>query len=129
MAGDAGMNWFHSCYGDGKLEGVMPAYTDFGKSLLVSFQVLTGDGWTTLMLNHMECKGNEASVFFIVLQFTCSFVLCNLFVAIFIENFEIEDEDKRKMQISEYVSEFVRTCRTRALCVPFARALGAYSPV
>ena len=108
MSAVVGMNVFYQCYGpDGMFEDKMPAYSEFGKSLLVSFQVLTGDSWTGVMYNHMECVGSGAAVFFIFLQYTCSFVLCNLFVAIFMENFDMEDEEKREIQIGNYISGLV----------------------
>ena len=101
-----GMNMFYHCHGEGaRLPPTMPAYTNFWKSFMVSFQVMVGDGWTELMYNYIECTDARASVFFIFLQYSCSFVLCNLFVAIFMENFEIEDEAKRELQIEKYLED------------------------
>ena len=64
----AGMNMLHDCVDDEKIiqaERYVPHYKDFGHSLLQTFQVMTGDGWTTMMFDSMECVGNIAAVYFV----------------------------------------------------------------
>ena len=104
MSAIVGMNAFHQCY---EPDASGPVYTTFGPSLLASFQVMTGDGWTSMMFELMDCAGGFAAAFFIFLQYSCSFVLANLFVAIFIENFELEDEEKREIQVEMYMDSLV----------------------
>ena len=52
----------------------------------------------------MECSA-LAAPYFIVVIVVLYFVLNNLFLAVFFESFEMDDNDKRKQQIEEYLEE------------------------
>eukprot|EP01048_Picozoa_sp_COSAG05_P039141 COSAG05_NODE_19266_length_295_cov_0.785714_1_plen_63_part_01 len=56
-----------------------------------------------MLFKFMECHSIAAVFFFMTLIFILYFLLCELFVAVFIENFDREDEDKRAQQIQQYL--------------------------
>jgi Ca2+-binding EF-hand superfamily protein len=78
---------------------------DFGglrNSFFSVFQLSTGDDWSGLMFEYMECFGNGAAVYFVVVVFVTQYLLLNLYISVFLENFQLNDEQKRQRQIEEY---------------------------
>jgi Ca2+-binding EF-hand superfamily protein len=83
LAAIAGMQLFHNCSdGTDPAMSHTPNFETFWQSLLVAWQVMTLDSWTSIMIDYMDCAGNVAAVYFVVIASTCAFVLGNLFVAI-----------------------------------------------
>jgi Ca2+-binding EF-hand superfamily protein len=80
-----------------------PNFSTFGDALSATFIVFSTDSWTGMMFDFMECSPYKALVFFILNIFVLYFLLSELFVAVFIENFGKEDEDKRAEQIQQYL--------------------------
>eukprot|EP00322_Chrysochromulina_rotalis_P000725 CAMPEP_0115884738 /NCGR_PEP_ID=MMETSP0287-20121206/30285_1 /TAXON_ID=412157 /ORGANISM="Chrysochromulina rotalis, Strain UIO044" /LENGTH=906 /DNA_ID=CAMNT_0003341077 /DNA_START=325 /DNA_END=3042 /DNA_ORIENTATION=- len=75
-------------------------FDTFGNTLLLLFQVLTGDAWSSIMEDAMvdeesgacnmhagDCGSSAAIPYFISFQVIGSFVLLNLVVAVILENF------------------------------------------
>eukprot|EP01043_Picozoa_sp_COSAG02_P003261 COSAG02_NODE_79_length_40228_cov_18.435762_16_plen_1241_part_00 len=83
LAAIGGRELFHSC-SNGAEQALThhPNFKTFWQSFLISWQVMTLDSWTGLMIAHKECAGNIAVVYFVFIASTCAFVLGNLFVAI-----------------------------------------------
>eukprot|EP01043_Picozoa_sp_COSAG02_P036745 COSAG02_NODE_2712_length_8183_cov_20.357867_4_plen_1548_part_01 len=66
------------------------------------FQLSTGDDWSGLMFEYMECFGNGAAVYFVVVVFVTQYLLLNLYISVFLENFQLNDQQKRQRQIENY---------------------------
>ena len=98
----AGMNLFYSCNTDDGLSHT-PNFSNFLQSIIVVFQVFTADNWGQVMYNTIDCAGYSAAAYFVAIVCICYFVLGNLFVAIFMENLEIDDEEKRDKQVLAYM--------------------------
>eukprot|EP01043_Picozoa_sp_COSAG02_P025025 COSAG02_NODE_1390_length_12915_cov_6.825531_1_plen_3708_part_00 len=69
------------------------------------FQLSTGDDWSGLMFEYMECFGNGAAVYFVVVVFVTQYLLLNLYISVFLENFQLNDQQKRQRQIEEYANQ------------------------
>jgi hypothetical protein len=83
LAAIAGRELFHNCpYQPENALTHQPNFKTFSQSFLVSWQIMTLDSWTGLMIAHVDCAGNIAYVYFVFIASTCAFVLGNLFVAI-----------------------------------------------
>ena len=82
-----------------------PNFSSFGRAFATTFIVFSTDSWTVLVFEFQECGQSSipATVFFIALQFILYFLLSELFVAVFIENFQREEDDKRTQQIEQYL--------------------------
>lgn len=102
LAAVAGMNLLHDC-SDTSTTSHSPSFNNAFQALVVVFQVFTADGWSQVMYNTVECAGAPAAVFFSSIVCVCYFVLGNLFVAIFMENLEINDDEKRDKQVLAYL--------------------------
>lgn len=116
LAAITGMNLFSGCQTETALrdskenfDAHTPNFLTFGQSLMVAFQVMTADDWSPLMFKYMDCEtwgdwSTAVSAFyFISLVTLCYFILSNLFIAIFIENFKLADEVKRDMQVRQHI--------------------------
>eukprot|EP01046_Picozoa_sp_COSAG06_P006102 COSAG06_NODE_283_length_18377_cov_8.509301_6_plen_2777_part_00 len=108
LASISGMYLFHGCSDSDEKPFHTPNFDTFGQSFLVSFQVMTSEGWTDLMFKYMDCSGDIAAAYFAFITCCCTFVLANLFVAIFMENFEMEDEQKRDLQVGQYIQQLAQ---------------------
>lgn len=111
-----GMNLFRDCQtevaladGTAQLDAHTPNFGNFKQALAVAFQVMTADDWSPLMFKYMDCTalgpgaGYISGLYFISLVTLCYFILSNLFIAIFIENFKLDDEVKREMQVKHHI--------------------------
>ncbi|XP_069124372.1 voltage-dependent T-type calcium channel subunit alpha-1G-like isoform X2 [Argopecten irradians] len=67
-------------------------------SLVTVFQVLTQEDWNTVLYNGMETTSAWASLYFIALMTFGNYVLFNLLVAILVEGFSTDEEEKKKMR-------------------------------
>ena len=96
------MQIFGKCFPDSS----RPNFASFGGALATTFIVFSTDSWTVLVFEFQECGSSTvpATIFFMTLQFTLYFLFSELFVAVFIENFQREEDDKRKQQIAQYLN-------------------------
>jgi hypothetical protein len=74
-----------------------------GDAIITNFVLSTGDDWSQIMFEYQECYGPVASLYFIVVVFFTQYVLLNLYVAVFLENFSLTDEEKRIKQVKKYI--------------------------
>eukprot|EP01052_Picozoa_sp_SAG31_P012413 SAG31_NODE_725_length_12546_cov_34.366857_5_plen_2399_part_00 len=100
----AAMNLFSGC-NDGTSAQHTASFRDFWQSFLTTFQVYTTDSWGLIMAETVRCAGTGSAAYFVCVIFLGNFVLGNMFIAIFIENLEISDEEKRDKQIHAYIQE------------------------
>ena len=116
IAAIVGKNLFQDCQTERAiatarwaLDAHTPNFSSFEQALMVAFQVMTADDWSPLMFKYMDCEtwGSRrvtvSALYFISLVTLCYFVLSNLFIAIFIENFKLNDEVKRDMQVESLI--------------------------
>ncbi len=106
VAGLAGQQVFGGCPLPGSREGfpARPNFNSMGDAVVASFAVLASDSWTELMFNFHECS-SVAWWYFMVIVLSMHFVLADLFIAVFIENFQLENDEKRNLQIKKYLEE------------------------
>ncbi|KAH3871517.1 hypothetical protein DPMN_034720 [Dreissena polymorpha] len=69
-------------------------------SLITVFQVLTQEDWNTVLYNGMEKTSAWAALYFVALMTFGNYVLFNLLVAILVEGFSSEEEEKTKRRES-----------------------------
>ena len=66
---------------------------------------MTGDRWKVTMYTYMQTHGWSVALFFVFLWMLCTCVMLNLFVAVILENFGLDDKtkvDKQKEIFDEY---------------------------
>ncbi|KAG2185318.1 hypothetical protein INT44_002108 [Umbelopsis vinacea] len=84
-------------------------FDNFYQSFLALFQILTGENWTEILYNTMQSQANLSTVyaglFAIFFYFVGHYVVLNLFIAIVMENFDMDEDEMRQLQIQKYVSE------------------------
>jgi hypothetical protein len=76
------------------------SFGSFGRSVLTIFQIVSNDNVGGIMYYYMDCYENTAAVvayFGFVIVFV-NYVVINLFMAVFIENFELSEEMKARKQ-------------------------------
>ena len=61
------------------------------------------------MYEYMDCFGPQASIYFVIVVFVTQYVLLNLYVAVFLENFSLTDEEKRIKQVKKYIRQTMKT--------------------
>ncbi|XP_061166104.1 voltage-dependent T-type calcium channel subunit alpha-1H-like [Saccostrea echinata] len=74
-------------------------------SVVTVFQVLTQEDWNTVLYNGMQTTSAWASLYFIALMTLGNYVLFNLLVAILVEGFSTEEEEKKKMKLENKEKE------------------------
>ena len=74
------------------------SYANFGRGMLTSFQVMTGEDWAMIMYEYMHCFGPSAAVYFCLLFVYTNWCLLSMFVAVILENFELQDDEKLLLQ-------------------------------
>ncbi|KAI8579947.1 hypothetical protein K450DRAFT_239855 [Umbelopsis ramanniana AG] len=84
-------------------------FDTFYQSFLALFQILTGENWNEILYDTMQSQANISTVyaglFAIFFYFVGHYVVLNLFIAIVMENFDMDEDEMRKLQIQKYVSE------------------------
>ena len=82
-------------------------FSSFSSSLLTCFQVMTGEDWSPVMFYYMQNTEYPVFVsFYFVSCFTINnCVLVSLFVAVILENFELQESEKSRIQQERYVAE------------------------
>eukprot|EP01052_Picozoa_sp_SAG31_P013695 SAG31_NODE_830_length_11688_cov_35.424023_1_plen_1846_part_00 len=92
------------------------SYASFWRSMLTTFEIMTGEDWAMIMYEYMHCYGISAALFFCLLFIYTNWCLLSMFVAVVLENFEIDDTAKMKIQQSILMgaTEETETNRIRA---------------
>ena len=92
-----------------------PNFNGVVSSFVANFVIFSTDSWTALAFEYMDCT-NYAPPYFVVVVIVTYFVLSNLFVAVFFEAFELNDDDKREEQIKGYLQD-ARSAKSRMTVV------------
>ena len=75
-----------------------PTFQSFLMAFSTCFLMMTGDRWKVTMYTYMQSYGPGACVFFMTLWMLCNCVLLNLFVAVVVENFSLNEDEMIKKQ-------------------------------
>ena len=76
-------------------------YENIGKAWLMAFQTLTGDDWCNQMYAYVNIFGWPAAIFYAVVFIFNNYVLMNMFIAVILEGFAIENAAKEEKQVNE----------------------------
>jgi voltage-dependent calcium channel L type alpha-1D len=98
-----GLEWLDE--GTGKANTVpRPIFDTVLNSFTSCFLMMTGDRWKVTMYTYMQTHGWSVALFFVFLWMLCTCVMLNLFVAVILENFGLDDKtkvDKQKVIFEE----------------------------
>ena len=89
-------------------------FHNFPRSLLTCFVVLTGEDWSPLMYNFIRAFGWNVAVYFVFMFIMTNFVLTNLFVAVILENFSVDEDMKLEIQKRKYEADKKRRLKNSA---------------
>ncbi|KAG0369918.1 calcium channel protein [Gamsiella multidivaricata] len=89
-------------------------FDDLGQSFISLFIILTGENWVNIMYDglnsHPERYKQVYGVIFFVIYYCAShYVLLNLFIAIVLEHFDMDDDEKYKKQLEIYFETHQRS--------------------
>ena len=99
-------------------------FDDFINSCLCLFTVLTGENWNDVLYNSMKAAENSwAAIPFVIFFFVFgNYVLVNLFIAVILENFDIQDEEKREKQEALFNQQQFQERKKKRLAHEFLQA-------
>ncbi|KAK3812489.1 MAG: Ion transport protein-domain-containing protein [Linnemannia elongata] len=93
-------------------------FDDLGQSFISLFIILTGENWVNIMYESLEShpetyKEIYGAIFFVVYYCASHYVLLNLFIAIVLEHFELDDDEKYKTQLEMYFEKHQRSKKAK----------------
>ncbi|RKP08010.1 Ion transport protein-domain-containing protein [Thamnocephalis sphaerospora] len=84
-------------------------FDSFGEAFLALFQILSGENWNEVLYNAMRSQTGImvgiAGIFIIIFYWFSHYVIANLFVAVLLENFEMDTKAKRALQITQFLEK------------------------
>ncbi|KAI9598651.1 Ion transport protein-domain-containing protein [Syncephalis fuscata] len=84
-------------------------FDTFGDAYLSLFVILTGENWNVILYDCMRSQKGAmiviAALFVVIFYCFSHYVISNLFVAVLLENFELDEEEKRARQIVNFLSK------------------------
>lgn len=122
--GIVAMFLFSTCPTSGRVNRA--GFKDFWSASMTNFQILSGDDWAWVMYEYMDCYQTPelVAVYFVAMHMSSAFIMVNLFVAIFLENFALSDEDKRQKQIDVYIQKNVIEHEDEPISLTEIKAVG-----
>jgi len=78
------------------LDTPRPNFDSFWWGFVTVFQVLTGENWNELLYIGLRVHGEIAVVYFVALNLIGTYMVLNLFLAILLARFELEDEQEEE---------------------------------
>uniref|UniRef100_A0A336N9P1 CSON010240 protein n=1 Tax=Culicoides sonorensis TaxID=179676 RepID=A0A336N9P1_CULSO len=72
-------------------------------STVTVFQILTQEDWNVVLFNGMEKTSHWAALYFVALMTFGNYVLFNLLVAILVEGFSSERNERREREQREFI--------------------------
>ena len=110
-----GMQLFSQEAGSGFIDRFGQNFYTFWSGMLLLFQVLTGENWIELLEMGMTQDSLVVPVcLFVGYYIIVVYVLLNIFVALIMDNFVVEDDVKRSRQAAQFLHEFM-TLRAQEL--------------
>ncbi|KAI8600684.1 Ion transport protein-domain-containing protein [Dissophora ornata] len=89
-------------------------FDDLGQSFISLFIILTGENWVNIMYEALDShperyKQVYGVVFFVIYYCASHYILLNLFIAIVLEHFDMDDDEKYKKQLEIYFETHQRS--------------------
>ncbi|CAO3626859.1 unnamed protein product [Cunninghamella echinulata] len=82
-------------------------FDNFYQSFLSLYQVMTGENWTDILYDSMHSQAYStvifAGIFMVTLYFIIHYIVLNLFIAVIMENFDLDEDEIRNLQIKKYI--------------------------
>ncbi|KAI8347637.1 Ion transport protein-domain-containing protein [Choanephora cucurbitarum] len=82
-------------------------FDTFYQAFLSLFQIMTGENWVDILYDAMHSQEYKsvtfAAVFISLMYFIVHYLVLNLFVAVIMQNFDLEDEEIKRIQIKKYI--------------------------
>ncbi|KAF9154776.1 calcium channel protein [Linnemannia schmuckeri] len=93
-------------------------FDDLGQSFISLFIILSGENWINIMYESLEShpetyKEIYGAIFFVIYYCASHYVLLNLFIAIVLEHFELDDDEKYKTQLEMYFEKHQRSKKAK----------------
>ncbi|KAI8370635.1 Ion transport protein-domain-containing protein [Radiomyces spectabilis] len=84
-------------------------FDNFYQAFLALFQIMTGENWTDILFRSMHSQRNSSAVyaalFMILIYFVVHYIVLNLFIAVIMENFNLDEDEIRQIQIKKYIRQ------------------------
>ncbi|CAO3597547.1 unnamed protein product [Absidia cylindrospora] len=84
-------------------------FDNFYQSFLSLFQIMTGENWTDILYDAMKSQSYTvvafAGLFMLFLYFAIHYLVLNLFIAVIMENFDLDEDEIRQIQIKKYIRQ------------------------
>lgn len=89
-------------------------FDDLGQSFISLFIILTGENWVNIMYQGVDSQPEKykqayGAIFFVIYYCASHYVLLNLFIAIILEQFEMDEDEKYKKQLEIYFQTHQRS--------------------
>ncbi|KAF9099060.1 calcium channel protein [Mortierella sp. AD031] len=93
-------------------------FDDLGQSFISLFIILSGENWINIMYDSLDTHPEKfkqiyGAVFFVIYYCASHYVLLNLFIAIVLEHFELDDDEKYKTQLEMYFERHQRSKKAK----------------
>ncbi|CEP10750.1 hypothetical protein [Parasitella parasitica] len=79
------------------------------QAFLALFQIMTGENWTDILYDAMHSQEKAsvsyAAIYMIFLYFSVHYMVLNLFIAVIMENFDLDEDEIKQIQIKKYIRE------------------------
>ncbi|KAI8364970.1 Ion transport protein-domain-containing protein [Blakeslea trispora] len=106
------------------------SFDSFYQAFLSIFQIMTGENWVDILYDAMHSQEYAsvtfAALFIGLVYFIVHYLVLNLFVAVIMQNFDLEDEEIKRIQIKKYLEskqskpEYFQLDRFTRLLVPLS---------
>ncbi|GAN08579.1 cation channel family protein [Mucor ambiguus] len=84
-------------------------FDNWYQAFLALFQIMTGENWTDILYDAMHSQEGAsvsyAAIYMIFIYFTVHYMVLNLFIAVIMENFDLDEEEIKQIQIKKYIRE------------------------
>ncbi|ORX58316.1 hypothetical protein DM01DRAFT_1372373 [Hesseltinella vesiculosa] len=84
-------------------------FDSFYQSFLSIYQIMTGENWTDILYDSMHSQSyfnvTYAAIYMVFLYFTVHYMVLNMFIAVIMENFDLEEDEIREIQVKRYVRQ------------------------
>ncbi|KAI8062730.1 Ion transport protein-domain-containing protein [Gongronella butleri] len=95
--------------GPAGLEDPAMRFDSFYQAFLSLYQIMTGENWTDILYDAMHSQAYFmtlfAAIFMIMLYFAVHYMVLNMFIAVIMENFDLEEDEIRQIQVKKYVRQ------------------------
>ncbi|KAI8147435.1 Ion transport protein-domain-containing protein [Fennellomyces sp. T-0311] len=84
-------------------------FDTFYQAFIALFQIMTGENWTDILYDAMHSQSHAsivyAAIFMCLIYFVVHYLVLNLFIAVIMENFDLDEDEIRQIQIKKYIRQ------------------------